>query len=173
MFSVSRQQGAKMTGLAVAAAVAALSLGGGVAQASPETTMNGHPVIPLESTIQWNVEGTNFWTAPGDATTILQDFVSWFSLNIESLNEGGFDEWSWAEPELVGPTYASYSNHGSATAVDVNAQKHPQGERGTFSDAQTSAIRAKVAQAGGRLVWGGDWADLPDETHFELAPLLR
>lgn len=87
--------------------------------------MNGHPVIPLEAAVQWQIEGTNFWTAPGDATTILQDFVAWFASNIEPLSECGYDEWYWAETQLVAPSHASYSNHGSATAVDVNAQTPP------------------------------------------------
>lgn len=56
--------GRKAAAVAVAPA-AALTLGGGrVAQARPQTTMNGHPVIPLEAAVQWQVEGTNFWTAP-------------------------------------------------------------------------------------------------------------
>lgn len=173
MIHLGNKSGRKAAAVAVAAAAALTLGGGGVAQASPQTTMNGHPVIPLESTVQWQVEGTNFWTAPGDATAILQDFVAWFASNIEPLSEGGFDEWSWAEPQLVAPSYIAYSNHGSATAVDVNAQKHPQGSRGTFSEGQASAIRARVAQYGGRLVWGGDWTDIPDETHFELAAVVH
>lgn len=164
--------GVRMCALAVAAA-AAVAFGSGSAHADPTSTMNGHPVIAFEQTVQWQVDGTTFWTAPGDATTILQDFVSWFATNIESLHEGGFDEWSWAEPQLVAPSYAALSNHGSGTSVDLNAQKHAQGLQGTFTAAQTAAIRAKVAEYSGRLVWGGEWTDIPDETHFELAPLLK
>lgn len=55
----------------------------------------------------------------------------------------------------------------------MSTPRPPQGARSTFSEAQASAIRAKVAQYEGRLVWGGDWTDIPDETHFELSSVLH
>lgn len=158
----------------VAAAVAAASIIGVSISSSPAhaagVSQNGYPLISQEQTVQWSVGGVNFWTAPGLATERLQAFVAWFDATIEPVAMGAGDDWSWAEPALVPPSNATYSNHGSGTAVDLNMEKHlGQGASGTFTPDQAAAIAAKCGELG--LVWGGSWTDIPDEPHVELAPI--
>ena len=137
------------------------------------TSQNGHPLITQEQTVTWEVGGVTFWTAPGDATSLLHDLVVWYDQNIEPVADGNGDDWSWAAPALVPPSNTYYSNHGSGTAVDLNVEKHAgQYASGTFTPDQVAKIHDKLASYGGRVIWGGDWTDIPDEPHFELAPLL-
>lgn len=163
-----RQSRVAAAALAVSG-LAALTLGAGQAHAA-ETSQNGYPLIAQAQTVEWSVNGVKFWTAPGDATTKLQAFVTWFDSSIEPVADGDGDDWSWAEPALVPPSNTQYSNHGSGTAIDLNMTKHlGQGARGTFTPDQAAAITAKAAELG--LVWGGSWTDIPDEPHIELAPI--
>lgn len=60
-----------------------------------------------------------------------------------------------------------WSNHASATAVDLNWRKHPAGRKGTFRSAQRTEIERLIAQADGVLRWGRLFND---EMHFEIAP---
>ena len=155
--------------LAAASIVAGAGLGSGTAHAAP-TSQNGYPLITQAQTVQWSVNGVNFWTAPGPATEKLQAFVTWFDATIEPVSIGNGDDWSWAEPALVPPSNVTYSNHGSGTAIDLNMELHlGQGGIGTFTPEQATAITAKAAELG--LVWGGSWTDIPDEPHLELLPL--
>lgn len=121
-----------------------------------------YPLIAQAQTTQWAVNGgVNFWTAPGKPTELLREFVTWFDANVEPITLGNGDDWSWAEPALVPPTNATYSNHSSGTAVDLNLEIHGgQGFSGTFTPEQTAKIRAKLASMGGQIVWGGEWSTL-------------
>lgn len=60
------------------------------------------------------------------------------------------------------------SCHSSGTAVDVNATRHPNGQRGTFTAAQVREIRQILAELDGVVGWGGDFTGTPDEMHFEI-----
>ena len=65
---------------------------------------------------------------------------------------------------------ALISCHSSGTAVDFNAPKHPNGRRGTFTNAQVAQIRAILDELGGVVYWGGGgWnGGTVDEMHFEI-----
>lgn len=64
----------------------------------------------------------------------------------------------------------SWSNHASATAIDLNWNKHPRGARGTFISAKVAVIRQILAECGGAVYWGGDYRSpsIVDEMHFEI-----
>lgn len=158
----------------VATVVAAAGIAGTFSISSPAhaagTSQNGYPLVSQAETVEWSVGGVNFWTAPGAPTEKLQAFVTWFDATIEPVSLGDGDDWSWAEPAPIPPSYAEYSNHGSGTAIDLNMGRHlGQGATGTFTPDQAAAITAKCAELG--LVWGGSWTDIPDEPHVELAPI--
>lgn len=138
------------------------------------TSVNGMPIIPLDATDEWTVDGITFWTAPGEATTLLHDFTAWFAATIEPLNtptsaDTG-DDWSWAASKPINGPGTPCSNHGSGAAVDLNAEQHPLGQWYTFTPTQMVAIRAKLLEYGGKLQWGGNWTDPRDEMHFEYVP---
>jgi hypothetical protein len=63
---------------------------------------------------------------------------------------------------------STLSCHASGTAIDLNAPNHPNGARGTFSNAQVGEIRAILNECQGAIQWGGDYTGTPDEMHFEI-----
>lgn len=64
---------------------------------------------------------------------------------------------------------SNLSCHASGTAVDVNAPRHPNGRRGTFSKEQVAEIRRILAEVRGVVEWGADFSTTPDEMHFEIS----
>lgn len=60
-----------------------------------------------------------------------------------------------------------WSNHASATAIDLNWNKHPWQKRNTFSATKRNIITRIVAKTGGIIRWGRLFND---EMHFEIAP---
>lgn len=76
------------------------------------------------------------------------------------------DDWGWNyRPNKNNP--AEISTHGRGVALDYNATRHPNGRRGTFTLEQVAMIRRILREAGGLVLWGGDFPT-PDEMHFEL-----
>jgi hypothetical protein len=105
--------------------------------------------------------------APG---WLLAHFADWFDKHVEDIDQGA-DDWGYDSRTIRGDA-ATLSNHASGTALDLNATRHPLGERGTFTAAQAAVIRAELARYDGAVRWGGDYATRPDEMHFEInAPL--
>lgn len=103
-------------------------------------------------------------------STIFADLVEVFDQTVEDV-ELGRDDWGFAPRPIRGGT--TPSNHASGTAIDLNAQRHGLGLRGTFSAAQVSAIRRlldRYRTAAGKPVvrWGGDYTGRADEMHFEI-----
>lgn len=139
-------------------------------------SQNGWPVLPTSRTTgdlprlrKWIVPGTgrHLYARDGSAGFLLAFLALWFHERIERLDGGVWDDWGWA----VRPIRASStpSNHGSGTAIDLNATRHPLGARGTFRRARDYVrIRARLARMGGVIRWGADYAGRPDEMHFEL-----
>lgn len=137
------------------------------AECGVDHTVNGSLIIDADETETWYVGGREFKTAPGEPTRIFREFTEWFDKNIEPIGYGDIDDWSWNLPESIDTRPEACSNHGSGTAVDLNAYRHPLNERGGFTERQTLLIRQKVKSYGGHLVWGGNWTDPVDEMHFE------
>jgi hypothetical protein len=63
------------------------------------------------------------------------------------------------------------SNHASATAMDLNALKHPLGKvrTGVFKrPTKQDAVHAKLRSMHGVIRWGGDYHGRKDEMHWEI-----
>lgn len=100
----------------------------------------------------------------GEVSTILGYVAATFHRNVEPLRPGWC--WGWNYRPIRGGS--SLSNHASATAIDINAPRHPIGKSGTFSSAQVRQIRVILATCEGTVRWGGDYSNRPDEMHFEI-----
>lgn len=100
----------------------------------------------------------------GEVSTILGYVAATFHRNVESLVPGWC--WGWNYRPIRGGK--SLSNHASATALDINAPRHPIGKSGTFSSSQVRQIRAILKTCEGTVRWGGDYTNRPDEMHFEI-----
>ncbi|MFD4992821.1 peptidoglycan-binding protein [Cellulosimicrobium cellulans] len=101
----------------------------------------------------------------GDVAAVLAHLVDRFDREVEDVDVGR-DDWGYANRSVVGGT--STSNHASGTAIDLNATRHVLGRVGTFSTAQVRALRKILADLGGVVRWGGDYAGRKDEMHFEI-----
>jgi hypothetical protein len=132
-------------------------------------TVNGWRVLERSQCADLQVPGGVLPVHPALAP-IFADLTDRFHHEVEPLEWPGC--WGWAPPRPIrGKTGGPVTNHGSGTAIDLNAPRHPQGVPvgKTFTRAQVSAVSAILARYGGLIVWGGTW-DAPDTDgmHFEL-----
>lgn len=102
----------------------------------------------------------------GDVATIFIYLVDRFDREVEDVDEGR-DEWGYAYRAIRGKT-SGYSNHASATALDLNAMQHPLGKVNTYTPAQRVALRRILNDLDGVVRWGGDYSGRKDEMHFEI-----
>lgn len=100
----------------------------------------------------------------GDVATVLFHLADRFHHEVEPLVDGWC--WGWYVKGIEGGT--SISNHASGTAIDLNAERHPLGQRGTFTPDQRKAIHRVLEDLDGVVRWGGDYVGRPDEMHFEI-----
>lgn len=137
-----------------------------------ETSQNGWPVDPpRHARLVPGTADVRVTVADGPAGDVLMYVLSQVDKRVEDLDldstRGELDDWGYASRPIRGDTVIS--NHASATAVDVNATRHPLGDRGTFSAAQVAEIHRILAEVGEGVVrWGGDYAGRVDEMHFEI-----
>src|SRR5690349_21087486 len=66
----------------------------------------------------------------GDVKALFQYFLAQYHCRVESLGKSGGDEWGYSFRRNVNNP-SVYSCHASGTAIDVNAQLHPNGQRNT------------------------------------------
>jgi hypothetical protein len=142
------------------------------------TSQNGWPAYGSKDAhrlARFQAAGLDGWAANDDVAVIWTFLIVLFVARVEPIAGRVLDDWSW-NPDLRpirGQTHG-YSNHDSATAIDLNATAHPRGKRNTFTREQEKAIREILAQitddAGREVVrWGGVYKNAPvDEMHFEL-----
>ena len=128
-------------------------------------SQNGWEVLVREETAVVRVAGTAFRVAPG-TQPLWEAFVTRFVAEIEPLSGPVLDDWSWADRNVRGSSTV-ISNHASATALDLNATKHPRGVRDTFTSGQVAALR-KLLRAFPVIRWGGDFHTTVDDMHFEI-----
>ena len=103
----------------------------------------------------------------GDVAVIFEDLVTYFDEHVEDVDQGE-DDWGYAFRSIRGAS-TGYSNHASATAVDINAMRHPLGASGTFTRKQAGKIRAMLRDRYlNKVRWGGDYRGRKDEMHFEI-----
>lgn len=121
------------------------------------------------------VPGTSAKIAPGlrkgDVAYVMFYFAEQFDKRVEDLDlYTGGDEWGYYYKQSANSS-ALLSCHSSATAMDLNATRHPNGRRGTFTAKQVAEIRKIQAEVNGVVYWGGDaWGGgTVDEMHFEIA----
>ena len=134
------------------------------------TSQNGWTVLSSPSqTRQWVIPGADrsIRLQNGHAGFVLAHFLLWFHETIERINTGIYDDWGWAYRAIRGAT-KGYSNHASATAVDIDAVKHPLSARGTFKPWQYVRIRAHLLWMNRVIRWGADYSGRKDEMHFEI-----
>jgi peptidoglycan hydrolase-like protein with peptidoglycan-binding domain len=91
-----------------------------------------------------------------------------FHKNVENLNPKSC--WGHDHRKIAGTN--SWSFHAPGIAIDLNASRHPRGQRGTFTAGQVTSIRRLLkdySYHGVRLFrWGGDFHTKVDEMHFEI-----
>lgn len=134
------------------------------------TSQNGWPVNPARTYRQVPGSTVHLTVADGVAGDVLMYVAREFDRRVEDIDwkssRGEFDDWGWADRPIRGSNVTS--NHASATAIDLNATRHPLGVRNTFTAAQVGEIRAILAEVDGTVRWGGDYTERADEMHFEI-----
>lgn len=133
-----------------------------------KTSQNGWPIVGKAACDQGPFHGVTFPNGilAGDVAAIARWQLDRYALTVEPLVKGWC--WGWFVKVIEGT--ATASNHGSATAWDINAEAHPMGTAAshTMSAAKIAACRAIVKAAGGVLRWGGDYTGRPDPMHWEI-----
>ena len=105
----------------------------------------------------------------GSAGFLLCHFAMWWDDTISPVVDGIYDEWGWNYRFIGGSTILS--NHGSATAFDIDATEFPQG-RYNLTDKQRSLIKRRMTFFDGTLAHGAFYRTTVDEMHVEInAPL--
>lgn len=132
------------------------------------TSQNGYPANDITLTKVWTIPGTTrrIRLRKDDAGYLLIHLAAWFDKYVENIDAGQLDDWGYAERPIRGGS--QLSNHASGTAIDLNALKHPLGQRGTFTPAQAARIRARLRLYESVIRWGGDYRRRADEMHFEI-----
>jgi hypothetical protein len=132
-------------------------------------SQNGWPASPDQKEIgikEFKIKNTDRkMRLQKDAGVILAAFAAEFHAQVETIDEGVFDDWAYAYREVRGSD-TDLSNHSSGTAIDLNATKHPLHAENTFTKQQAAKIRELCKKYG--LRWGGDYAKRKDEMHFEV-----
>lgn len=129
------------------------------------TSQNGWPIVNPSAIVDKAVLGVEFpngWLK-GDVDVIFTDLILHLN-DIEQIVNGTC--WGWFVKTIEGST--TKSNHGSGTAIDYNAQKHPMGVRNTYSQNKRDAIHKLLKRYEGVIQWGGDYERRPDDMHFEI-----
>ncbi len=128
------------------------------------TSQNGWGLTTSANLNKSPFPGTNIVPVPGtragNVSVILHYVGQEFNKRVEPLVNPGC--WGYANKK-IGSTNV-WSNHASATAIDLNAPKHPLGKSGTFTAAQVAQIRAILNYLEGSVRWLEGF----DEMHFEI-----
>ncbi len=128
----------------------------------------------IKSQNGWPVQSSSkgLWKHPqvgpilsGAVWVVFNWFLSQYEATVEPI---GRYSGSWNHRKIKGS--AKWSNHASATAVDLNWKAHPAGHGpyAGFTTAQRATVKALLKRAGGVLRWGGPAFN--DPMHFEIAP---
>ena len=134
---------------------------------------NGWEGIPNTSdprlTVIEPVPGRKFRLRKGDVATVFDWLIKRYDAEVEDIQAGQLDDWSYAYRAVREST--SLSNHASGTAVDLNSLKHPwqTTAESNMTAAQIRACERLVADAGGVL----RWLRGHDPMHWEIQRMDR
>lgn len=112
-----------------------------------------------------------FWAANADVALVFTTFIERYDKEVDDVVGPELDDWSFAN-RLVRGSAKIVSNHGSATAIDLNALKYLLGTT-HMSTAKLSAMRAirrAITDKSGRPVLrlGADYVGRKDQMHVEI-----
>lgn len=132
------------------------------------TSQNGWTTIAGNDLDKSNIPGTSVTPVPGlrpgDVATVLLHVGKLFNERVDRLYNPGC--WGWNVPIAI-PGSDVISNHGSGTAIDLNAPSFPWKLR-RMTPEQREACRQIVRDLNGVVAWGGDYTTHVDEMHFEI-----
>lgn len=142
------------------------------------TSYNGWPAYPdiTSRTVPLVINGVPFVGGivdNADAITVFTYIFTRFDAEVERLVSPG----CWGASFRQNRNANNISCHGSATAADANAPKHPNGIEASqnFTPKQIATIHeilTSVPELDEVIHWGGDWHRAngltPDPMHFEL-----
>lgn len=135
------------------------------------TSQNGWPVIAPDvadaRTRLWVIPGCpDMRLLPGPAGFVLAHWIMWYDRNVEDVL-AVVDDHGWGYRQIGGSD--EWSNHSSATAVDLNAVKHPQGVRDTFTAEQQAIILDALERRYRNVIKAGmTFRTTADDMHYEL-----
>lgn len=118
----------------------------------------------------FSVQGHKFpgGVKAGDVATVLGYVVEQLDARVEPIDRDAVkDEWGY-HYKLSANSPSLLSCHSSATAIDFNATRHPNGKRHTFTAEQVGEIRRILGEVDNVVRWLGDANRVPDEMHFEI-----
>lgn len=136
-------------------------------------SQNGWPAYADTSRFtRFTAAGQGWWAANPDVAVVFAEFVERFDREVERIEGPVLDDWSYANRLVRGST-SVVSNHGSATALDLNALKHPRGVRNTFTAEELvrmHKIQRSITDAANVPVLrlGVDFSTIPDDMHVEI-----
>ena len=127
-------------------------------------SQNGWPLVQPNATgLRWNMPQVTGSVRAGAVWVVLFNLITEFAAHVEPVRRA--KSWGYSYRRISGSS--KWSNHASATAVDLNAPSHPAGRKGTFTKAQYAAI-AKILKGLDGVVRHGEL--FSDGMHFEIAP---
>lgn len=136
-------------------------------------SQNGWPAKEnTNSFTRFTAGGVGFWAANPDVATVFTEFIEQFVKRIEPILGSPLDDWSYANRLVRGSTKV-VSNHGSATAIDLNALQHPRGVHNTFTAAERRImheIKNSITDDRNEPVLrlGLDYDNTVDDMHVEV-----
>jgi len=136
-------------------------------------SQNGWPAYATTSHFtRFNAANQGWWAANPDVAVVFTEFINRFDKEVEEVTQPKLDDWSYANRLVRGST-SVVSNHGSATAIDLNALQHPRGVHNTFSPTQRArmhSIKNAITDAAGKPVLrlGMDYTTTVDDMHVEI-----
>lgn len=128
-------------------------------------SQNGWPLSPARSLRAVPGADVRLIVADGPAGDLLIYVAQEFNKRVEKL--AGLDNGGYNLRKIAGTDV--WSNHASATAIDLEWLEHPFGARGTFTKDQVAEIRKILSEVSYAVGWGGDYRGSGvDEMHFEI-----
>ena len=138
--------------------------------AAAVTSYNGWPIGTPGSVIgveRYQIPGTLFVlpVRSGNVATVLMYVAGRFHREVEPLMAGQLFGYDYRR-NVNNPSV--WSNHASGTAIDLNADLHPNKVTTSFTAAKVAAVHRILTACQGVVYWGGDYTRTVDAMHFEI-----